>query len=165
VEARVVDPALLWIAATLLVAAGVVGVVLPGLPGIPLVLAGLVLGAWVDDFAYVGRGTLIVIGLLALSATGVEFAASALGAKRAGAHRRAVIGAALGSAAGLFFALPGIVIGPLVGAVLGELSTRGGLARAGRVGLATWIGMLLGGAAKLALVISMIALFALRRFA
>jgi hypothetical protein len=164
-EARAVDPALLWIAATLLVAAGVAGVMLPGLPGIPLVLAGLVLGAWIDDFAYVGRSTLLVIGLLALIATGAELAASALGAKRAGAHRRAVIGAALGALAGLFFALPGIMIGPLVGAVLGELSARGGLARASRVGLATWIGMLLGGAAKLALVLSMIALFALRRFA
>ena len=95
------DPALLWILATLLVAAGVAGVVLPGLPGIPLVLAGLVVGAWIDDFAYVGRGTLIVIGALALVATAAEFAASALGARRAGAHRRAVIGAGLGAIAGI----------------------------------------------------------------
>ena len=159
------DPALLWIAATLLVALGMAGVVVPGLPGIPLVLAGLVLGAWIDDFDYVGRSTLIVIGLLALLATGVEFAASALGAKRAGAHRRAVIGAALGAVVGVFFALPGILIGPLAGAVIGEFSVRGNLARAGRVGLATWVGMLLGGAAKLALVLSMIALFAAVRFA
>lgn len=159
------DSALLWIAVALLVALGIAGVVLPGLPGIPLVLAGLVLGAWIDDFAYVGRTTLIAIGLLALLATAVEFAASALGARRAGAHRRAVIGAALGAIVGIFFSLPGIVIGPLAGAVIGEFSARGDLARAGRVGVATWIGMLLGGAAKLALVLSMIALFALVRFA
>lgn len=159
------DPALLWIAATLLVALGVVGVVLPGLPGIPLVLVGLVLGAWIDDFAYVGRGSLLVIALLALLATAVEFAASALGAKRAGAHRRAVIGAVLGALVGIFFGLPGILIGPFVGAAIGEFSVRGSLARAGRVGLATWLGMLLGGAAKLALVVSMIAVFAWQRFA
>ena len=159
------DPALLWIAATLLVALGLAGVVVPGLPGIPLVLAGLVLGAWIDDFEYVGRSTLMLIGLLALMATAVEFAASALGAKRAGAHRRAVIGAVLGAIAGIFFGLPGLVFGPFAGAVVGELSARGGLARATRVGLATWLGMLLGGAAKLALVISMIALFAWSRFA
>jgi len=160
-----VDPALLWIAATLLVALGVAGVVVPGLPGIPLVLAGLVLGAWIDDFHYVGRSTLLLIGLLALMATAVEFAASAIGAKRAGAHRRAVIGAALGAVVGLFFGLAGLVLGPFAGAVIGEFSARGSLARAGRVGVATWLGMLLGGAAKLALVISMIAVFALRRFA
>src|SRR5688572_6665138 len=78
VEARAVDPALLWILATLLVAAGLAGVVLPGLPGVPLVLAGLVVGAWIDDFEYVGRGTLLVIGTLALFATAAEFAGSAL---------------------------------------------------------------------------------------
>jgi uncharacterized protein YqgC (DUF456 family) len=159
-----VDSALLWIGASLLVAFGVAGTVLPGLPGIPLVLAGLVVGAWIDGFAYVGRGTLMVIALLALGATAAEFAASALGAKRAGADRRAVIGAALGALVGIFFALPGILIGPFAGAVIGEFSARRSLAHAGRVGLATWLGMLLGGAAKLALVISMIAVFALQRF-
>ena len=156
---------MLWIAATLLVAFGVAGTVLPGLPGIPLVLVGLVVGAWIDDFAYVGRGTLMVIALLALLGTAVEFAASALGAKRAGAHRRAVIGAAIGALVGVFFSLPGILIGPFAGAVIGELSVRGGLARAGRIGLATWLGMLLGGVAKIAIVISMIAVFAVQRFA
>jgi uncharacterized protein YqgC (DUF456 family) len=160
-----VDPALLWIAATLLVALGVAGVVVPGLPGIPLVFVGLVLGAWIDDFDYVGRTTLLVIGVLALCGAGVEIVASALGAKRVGAHRRAIVGAALGAIVGLFFALPGIVLGPFVGAVLGEFSVRGNLARAGRVGVATWIGMLLGGAAKIAIVLSMIVVFALARFA
>ena len=159
------DPALLWIAATLLVALGLVGVVVPGLPGIPLVLAGLVLGAWIDDFAYVGRTTLIWIGLLALLATAAEFAASALGARRAGAHRRAVIGAVLGAIVGVFFSLPGLLIGPLAGAILGEFSVRGNLARAGRVGVATFVGMLLGGVTKLALVLAMISLFAVQRFA
>ena len=165
VEARAVDPALLWIAATLLVALGMAGVVVPGLPGIPLVFVGLLLGAWIDDFDYVGRTTLLVIGVLALCGAGVEIVASALGAKRVGAHRRAIVGAALGAIVGVFFALPGIVLGPFVGAVLGEFSVRGSLAHAGRVGVATWIGMLLGGAAKIAIVLSMIVVFALARFA
>ena len=159
------DPALLWIAVAVLVALGVAGTVLPGLPGIPLVLIGLVMAAWIDDFAYVGRNGLLVITMLAMLATAVEFAASALGAKRAGAHRRAVIGAALGAFAGLFLGLPGILIGPFAGAVIGEFSARGDLARAGRIGVSTWIGMLLGGAAKLAIVISMIGLFVWQRFA
>jgi len=155
--------ALLWVAAALLVAAGVAGILVPALPGVPLVLAGLFLGAWIDDFAYVGRGTLVTLGVLALLATAVDLVASALGAKRVGAHRRAVIGAALGAVVGLFFGLPGIALGPFIGSVIGEFSARGSLARASRVGVATWLGMLLGGAAKLALVLSMIALFALRR--
>jgi len=160
-----VDPALLWIAVVAMVVLGLVGVVVPGLPGVPLVLAGLLLGAWIDDFQYVGQSTLIWIALLALIATAVDFAASALGAKRAGAHRRAVIGAVLGAIVGLFLGLPGLVLGPFVGAVIGEFTARGDLARAGRVGVATWVGMLLGGAAKLAIVLSMIALFAYQRFA
>ena len=159
------DPALLWIAVVAMVVLGLVGVVLPGLPGVPLVLGGLVLGAWIDDFEYVGKSTLIWIALLALIATAVDFAASALGAKRAGAHRRAVIGAVLGAVVGLFLGLPGLVLGPFVGAVIGEFTARGDLARAGRVGVATWIGMLFGGATKLALVIAMIAVFAVQRFA
>jgi uncharacterized protein YqgC (DUF456 family) len=129
------------------------------------VLAGLVLGAWIDDFDYVGRSTLTWIGLLALLATGAEFAASALGARRVGAHRRAVIGAMLGAIVGVFFSLPGLLIGPFAGAVIGEFSVRGNLARAGRVGIAAFVGMLLGGVTKLALVLAMIALFAVQRFA
>jgi uncharacterized protein len=165
VEARPVDSTLLWFGVVVLVTVGVVGTVMPGLPGVPLVLGGLLLGAWIDDFQYVGRGVLMVLAVLAVIASGVDFVAGALGAKRVGAHRRAVIGAALGAIAGLFFGLPGIVLGPFAGAVLGELSVRRGLDRAARVGVATWIGMVLGGAVKLALALSMVALFAYQRLA
>jgi hypothetical protein len=154
----------LWIVVALLVAIGIAGVVLPVLPGVLLVLAGLVLGAWIDGFAYVGRNTLILLAALALLTYAVDFVATALGARRAGAHPRAVVGAALGAFAGLFFGLPGILLGPFAGAVVGELSVRGSLERAGRVGLATWLGMLLGSAVKLALVLTMLLIFALRRF-
>jgi len=154
-----------WIAVALAVAIGVVGVVLPILPGMWLVLGGLVLGAWLDDFAYVGRGTLLALAAMAVLGQAVDFAASALGAQRVGAHRRAIFGAALGALVGLFFALPGIVLGPFVGAAIGEFSARGSLEGAGRVGLATWLGMVVGGVAKLALALSMVALFAYRRLA
>jgi uncharacterized protein YqgC (DUF456 family) len=156
---------LLWLAVALMVAVGVVGVVVPVLPGIVLVLAGLALGAWIDDFAYAGRGTLLVLAGLTALGMAIDFAASALGAQRVGAHRRAVIGAALGALVGVCFALPGILLGPFVGAAIGEFSARGSLGGAGRVGLATWLGMALGGAAKLAIALSMIALFAYRRLA
>lgn len=153
-----------WTLVVLLVAVGLLGVIVPVLPGVVLVLAGLVLGAWIDDFAYVGRWTLATLGVLAVLTYAIDFVASALGAQRVGAHRRAVVGAAAGALVGLFFGLPGILLGPFLGAAIGQLSVEGSLERAGRVGVATWVGMALGGAAKLALVLSMVALFVFARF-
>jgi uncharacterized protein YqgC (DUF456 family) len=155
---------LFWILALVLVVAGLAGLVLPGLPGPPLVVAGLVVAAWAEDFAYVGWGTIIVLILLALLAYGVDFVASALGAKRFGASKRAIVGAALGVLVGLFFGLPGILIGPFAGAVLGELSARRDLRAAGRAGVGAWLGMVLGAAAKFAIAFSMLGIFALARF-
>ena len=66
---------------------------------------------------------------------------------------------------GLFFGLPGILLGPFVGAVAGEYLAQRDLERASRVGLATWLGMAVGSAAKLALVLSMIVFFLFQRFA
>src|SRR5512139_173589 len=102
---------LLWLLAAVLIAVGFAGLILPAVPGIPLVFAGLVLLAWAEDFAYVGWVTLALLGVLALLSTGVDFLAAALGAKKFGASPRAVGGAALGAVAGLFFGLPGIVLG------------------------------------------------------
>jgi uncharacterized protein YqgC (DUF456 family) len=122
------------------------------------------MAAWIDDFSYVGRGTLLTLAMIALVATGVEFAASALGAKRAGAHRRAIVGAVIGGVLGLFLGVPGLIFGPFAGAVIGEFSARRSLEQASRVGVATWLGMVLGGSVKLALVLSMVAVFAFQRF-
>jgi len=154
-----------WIVVALMVVVGLIGVAVPVLPGVLLVLAGLALGAWIDDFAYVGRGTLLALSGMAALTWGIDFVASAYGAQRVGAHRRAVVGAAIGALVGLFFALPGVILGPFIGAAIGEFSARGSLEGAGRVGFATWLGMVMGGAAKLALIGSMVALFAYQRFA
>lgn len=155
---------LLWAAAALLVLVGLGGLVLPAVPGAPLVFCGLLLAAWIEDFEYVGRGTLIALGALAMLTYGVDLAATALGAKRFGASPRAVAGAALGAVVGLFFGLPGILLGPFVGAVLGELSARRSPEEAARAGVGAALGLALGAAAKLALAFSMLGLFALARF-
>lgn len=155
---------LLWALAAVLVVGGVVGTVLPVLPGPILVLLGLVLAAWLDGFTAVGGGTIAALCALAALAHAVDFAAGVLGVKRVGATRSAVIGAALGAIVGLFFGLPGLVFGPFLGAVIGEFLERGSLEGTGRVGVATWVGMLVGGALKLALVFVMIGLFAFQRF-
>ncbi len=154
---------LLWLLAAILVVAGLVGLLLPVIPGVPLVFAGLLVAAWAEDFAYVGTGTLALLAALVVLAYVVDFAATALGAKRFGASKRAVIGAALGAVVGIFFGLPGILLGPFIGAVIGELTAQRGLRDAGRAGLGATIGLVVGVAAKLALAFSMLGVFAMAR--
>jgi hypothetical protein len=150
---------LLWVLAAVLVVVGLVGIVLPALPGTILIFVGLLLAAWADGFSRVGIGTLVVIGVIAAASYAVDFVAAALGAKHLGASPRAMAGAALGTLLGLLFGLPGLILGPFVGAVLGELSVHRNLARAGRAGVAAWIGFAIGMAVKVALAFSMIAIF------
>ncbi|MEE2679645.1 MAG: DUF456 domain-containing protein [Myxococcota bacterium] len=150
---------LLWVLVVLLVVVGVGGTALPVLPGALLVFGGLLLGAWIDDFQKVGAWSLTIIGVLAALTYVVDFAASALGAKRVGASRRAVLGAVIGGIVGLFFGILGVLVGPFAGAVIGEYTVQRNLSQAGRVGVGTWIGMALGLAAKLTLVFAMITTF------
>ena len=149
----------LWIAAIALIAIGIVGAVVPAVPGVALMLAGMVLGAWIDDFARVPVWVLVVLGALTALSWVVDFAAAALGAKRVGASGRAIIGAAVGTIAGIFTGLWGLVFMPLVGAAIGEYSAQRDLRRAGKVGVATWIGLLVGTAVKIAIVFAMIGIF------
>lgn len=154
---------LLWltyIVAGLLIAIGLAGVVLPVIPGIPLMFAGMWLLAWAQDFVHVGPVTLWILALLALLSVVVDLLASVLGAQRVGASRGGLLGAAVGTLVGLFFGLPGILFGPLIGAVAGELLYRPGLHSATRVGLATWAGIIVGAVFKVAIAFVMLGLFA-----
>ena len=150
---------LLWLLSCLLVAVGFAGLVLPAVPGAALIVAGLLLGAWADGFTRVGPLTLVVIGLIGAASYAIDLVAAAAGAKRWGASPRAVAGAALGTLLGLFLGLPGLILGPFVGAVLGELAQHRDLARAGRAGVKAWIGFALGTGVKIALGMSMVAIF------
>jgi uncharacterized protein YqgC (DUF456 family) len=149
----------LWIVGVLLVVAGIAGIVFPALPGHVLIFAGLFLAAWADNFTRVSGWTLALIGVVAAFSYTVDFVAAALGAKRVGASPRAVVGAGLGTLLGIPFGLPGVFLGPLVGAVLGELSVHRQWRRAAGVGIAAWIGFLIGTAVKVALAFMMIAIF------
>jgi uncharacterized protein YqgC (DUF456 family) len=150
---------LLWVLAATLVAVGLAGILLPALPGTILIFAGLLLAAWADGFTRVGAGTLAVLGVIAAASYGVDFVAAALGAKHLGASPRAMAGAAIGTLLGLFLGLPGLIVGPFAGAVIGELTVDRDLARAGRAGVAAWIGFAIGTAVKVALAFSMVAIF------
>jgi uncharacterized protein YqgC (DUF456 family) len=151
---------MLWVLAGLLIIVGLCGTVLPGLPGPILVFAGLLVAAWADDFARIGVWTLVLLGIMTVTAHGVDLVSSALGVRRVGASGRAVVGAAMGALAGLFFGVPGVLIGPFIGAVAGELTVRRDLRHAGRAGVAAWIGFIVGNIVKLAVVVAMLAVAA-----
>ena len=151
---------LLWTLAIALIVLGLIGVVMPALPGTWLIFGGLVLGAWADGFTRVGVWTLAVIGLIAAASYAVDFVAAALGAQKLGASKRAMAGAALGTLGGLFLGLPGLIVGPFVGAVLGELTMHRDWRKAGRAGVAAWIGFAIGTAVKVGLAFAMIGIFA-----
>ena len=147
--------------AALLVILGLAGTVLPALPGALFVFAGLLLAAWADGFTHVGWLALTIIGALGLLSIAIDLVASVLGARRVGASPLALAGATVGALAGLFFGVPGIVFGPFVGAVLGELAARRDLLQAGKVGLGTWLGLVVAAIAKLVIAFAMIAVFAM----
>jgi uncharacterized protein YqgC (DUF456 family) len=151
---------LLWILCAALIALGLAGTVLPVLPGTLLVWLGIVLGAWIDDFTRVGGLTIAFVSVLGLVAWGLDYAAGLMGAQRAGASRQALVGAAIGTVLGLFMGLVGVLFMPLVGAAVGEYLARKDEARAMKVGLFTWIGMMLGMVAKVVLSFVMVGVFA-----
>ncbi|RPI44743.1 MAG: DUF456 domain-containing protein [Betaproteobacteria bacterium] len=149
----------LWLAAFGLIAVGIAGTILPALPGVPLVFGGMLLAAWIDDFERIGYITLTVLGTLMLLSIVIDFLAGIAGAKRFGASRAALLGAAVGTVVGLFFGLLGLAFGPFVGALIGELSARKDMMAAGRVAFGTWLGMLVAVVVKLSLVFTMLGIF------
>lgn len=157
------EPIVLWGLSGVLVIAGLAGLVAPVLPGAPLIFLGCVSAAWAENFERVGVTTLVVLGVMGAATYAVDFAAGAFGAKKFGASRRAAMGAVLGAIAGLFFGIAGILLGPFVGATLGELSTHGDVERASRAGFGATLGLAVGAALKLTLGIAMVGIFAIVR--
>ncbi|MCC6535132.1 MAG: DUF456 domain-containing protein [Burkholderiales bacterium] len=154
----------LWLLAFGLMSMGVAGTVLPALPGPPLVFGGMLVAAWIDGFQRVGYVTLIILGVITLCTVVIDLLAAVAGAKRLGASRRALIGAGLGTVLGLFLGIVGLVFGPFIGALAGELSARRDLVAAGRVAFGAWLGVLLAMVLKLGLVFAMLGIFTLAYF-
>ena len=150
--------------AVILILVGIAGVILPALPGLPLVFIGMLLAAWAGDFQQIGWVTLVVLGLLTLLSVAVDFFATLVGAKRVGASRKALWGAMLGTFIGIFFGPIGLFAGPFVGALLGELWHGKEIGQATKVGLGTWLGIVLGIVLKLGLAFAMLGLFAFAWF-
>lgn len=150
-----------YVLAALIILVGLAGTILPALPGVPLVFGGMLLAAWAGHFQTIGVWTLVMLGVLAAIAMTLDFVSGLLGAKRVGASKAALWGAIIGTFVGLFFGLPGLLFGPFIGAVAGELLAGADVRRSTHVGLATWIGLLFGTLAKLALSFTMLGVFVL----
>src|SRR5262249_22616051 len=148
-----------WVLAIALIVAGVIGTVLPVLPGAALVFVGMLLAAWIDDFQRIGWITLLILGTLTGVVFVIDVVAASMGAKRVGASRLALVGAAIGTVVGLFMGIVGILIAPFLGAFIGELIARGEIEPAARVGFGTWLGMVIGALAKIAVVLAMLGVF------
>jgi uncharacterized protein YqgC (DUF456 family) len=155
---------ILWIVGAILTVTGLSGMLLPIVPGAPVLFVGLLLGAWAENFHYIGLWTLLILAVMAALTYVVEFGASVLGVKKYGGSRRAMAGAALGGIVGIFLGVPGILFGPFVGAVIGELSLQRTFDEASRAGFGTVVGLAIGLAGKFAIGIAMIGLFLLKRF-
>ncbi|QSX78196.1 DUF456 domain-containing protein [Agrilutibacter solisilvae] len=153
-----------YVLAVVMMLVGIVGTILPALPGLPLVFAGMLLAAWAGDFQEVGGWTIAALAVLTLLSLGIDFLATMMGAKRVGASKPALVGAVIGTFAGLAFGLVGVFIGPFVGALIGELFWLRGvggqeLGKATKVGLGTWLGIVVGTVLKMGLAFVMVGVF------
>ncbi len=163
-DAELAITLLIWSGVAILLFAGLAGLILPVIPGPPLLLAAFILAAWAEQFSHVGLNTLIILSLLCIFAVILDFVAGALGAKRYGASKAAIWGALLGAVVGIVFGPIGILLGPFVGAIIGELINGKHLQQAGRAGFGATLGMLIGMVAKLVIGLLMLILFLSVRF-
>ena len=151
----------LYLLATALIVIGLLGAIVPALPGIPLIFGGIWLAAGIDHYRHLGLWWLLGIALVGCIGLAMDFIAGALGAKRVGASRLAIWGATLGTLVGLFFGFVGLLIGPFLGALLGELLSGKSVLRSTHVGLSTWVGLIFGTLIKLVSSLMMVALLAM----
>ena len=150
--------------AFLLILVGVAGTIVPALPGIPMIFAGAWLIGYMEDYQYFGWGTLIALGVLTVISLIIDWVSQTMGAQKAGATKLGLSGAFLGTIIGIPFGLVGIFLFPVFGAFIGEMIGHRDMRKAAKVSWATWIGMIAGIAAKLAIAFIMIGIMCVMRF-
>jgi uncharacterized protein len=143
----------------IIMALGLACAILPAVPGIPLIFGGVWMIAAQDGYRHLGLYWLVSIAVVGALGVTLDLLAGALGAKRVGASARAVWGALLGTVIGLFLGIPGLIFGPFLGALLGELSAGNSVLRSAHVGVGTWLGLIFGTLVKLVTSLMMVALF------
>jgi uncharacterized protein YqgC (DUF456 family) len=149
-----------WLVAIILMAIGLIGTVVPVLPGTTIILGAAVIHrVALGADRSLGVSALLALFFLTLVSYALDAGAAYLGAKHFGATRSGLVGGVLGGVVGLFFGLPGIFLGPIIGAVAGELIGGKRLVKAGRAGWGTIFGMLAGITAKIFIGLAMVAIF------
>jgi uncharacterized protein YqgC (DUF456 family) len=148
----------LYVFAAALILVGLVGAVVPLLPGIPLIFGGIWLIAGVDRYRHLGLWWLLGIALVGAIGLLLDLLAGSLGARRVGASPQAIWGALLGTLVGIFLGIPGLLLGPFIGAVLGELLAGKGVIRSTHVGASAWVGIIFGAIVKLVVSLTMVSL-------
>jgi hypothetical protein len=154
-----VSDAAIWIVVAVLLVLGLAGTVVPVLPGTPLIVAGALVHAIAYDWTPITPLRLGVLAALAALGYLLHYVAGALGARHAGGSRWAIAGAIGGGLVGLFLGIPGLLLGPPVGAIAGELLRGRDLPTSVRTGIAAFLGMLAGAVANFAIGVTMVSLF------
>jgi uncharacterized protein YqgC (DUF456 family) len=147
------------ILALLVMCVGLAGAILPGVPSTPLVLFAAI--AHKIYFGPTGAGWVVMTMLVGLTAFALvmDYLATVYGAKKLGATWRGAVGAIVGGLIGLFFHLPGLLLGPFVGAFVFEKVSGRTWKDSGRAGVGATIGLLAGALGKLACCVAMMGLF------
>jgi uncharacterized protein YqgC (DUF456 family) len=146
--------------AVLVMMVGIIGCVVPMIPGTPLIFAAAIVHRLVMGSAGAQWWVLCLLGLLAMLSFGAEYAASFYGAKTLGATRRGMIGAVVGGLVGLFFGIIGILIGPFIGAFSFEFIGGRAWRDSARAGVGATLGLAVGAGGKIACAVAMLLLFA-----
>ncbi|MCD8338734.1 MAG: DUF456 family protein [Burkholderiales bacterium] len=150
--------ATLWTIAIAMILIGLVGTVVPIIPGLIFMFLGSWLAASIDNYQQISVFMVVVIGILAALGAVVDWVAQSMGAKRAGASKLGIIGSVVGTILGIFSGLWGLIFMPLLGAAIGEFLSNQDMVKSGKVGFATWLGMIIGITIKLGLAFTIIGL-------
>lgn len=138
----------LLILAFLCMLIGIIGCIIPGLPGTPIAYLGL----WIAqatarvDFSW---QSLLIWGVVTVVVSVLDYAVPAWGTKQFGGTKWGVWGSTIGVFVGLAFGAIGVILGPLVGAIIGELLSGKELANALKAGWGSFVGLLFGTVLKL----------------
>jgi uncharacterized protein YqgC (DUF456 family) len=153
---------LILIICYLIMLIGLLGCVLPMLPGVPLVFIGIYIYAWMSGFKIISRNLIIIFLILTVISVVIEYIASSIGAKKFGASKFGFFGAFLGTIVGIFFAPWGIILGPLLGALIGEFISGKDLKEAFKAGGGAFLGFFGGVFLKIVISFVMIGVFTVR---